>query len=93
MDSCSYDVGMDQSQDSDNVKGRDGAEENDSEEASQTTVLLVNEEDLEGELLVNSQIILADLCFTATKAKYDTIHTVYVYSLAPVPLIVRISHY
>jgi DNA polymerase delta subunit 3 len=42
------DVDMDQTQGSENVEDRNGTEEDDSDEISQTTVRLVNEKDLEG---------------------------------------------
>jgi len=39
---------------------------------------------------VNWAIKFADHFSIGAKAKYDVIHSVYVYSLAPVPLIVRV---
>ena len=42
------DIDIDQTQRSDNVEGWDGTEEDDSDDVSQTTVMLVNERDLEG---------------------------------------------
>jgi hypothetical protein len=63
----------------------------DGDDVPQVQVTIVNEADLEGSskiLLILKQLWTLTFYITATKASYDKIHSIHVYSLSPSPIYV-----